>query len=113
MAAETKKCYYTNTANPSIEACLFLLNKSPKFHNFFRLLFETVFYSKQSSIEEISVPQRLYNLISILVTIGFMQPDPLKTASRDRPQVVLETRLNVSKRINVKRVTSGLRPPVI
>ena len=35
--------------------CQFLLNKSPNFHDFFSLLFETVFYSKQSSIKESTV----------------------------------------------------------
>ena len=35
--------------------CQFLLNKSPNFPDFFGLLFETVFYSKQSSITELTV----------------------------------------------------------
>ena len=34
---------------------MFLLNKSPNFHDFFGLLFETVLYSKQSSTEEFTV----------------------------------------------------------
>ena len=35
--------------------CHFLLNKSPNFSDFFGLLFETVFYSKQSSITELTI----------------------------------------------------------
>ena len=35
--------------------CQFLLNKSPNFHDFFSLLFETGFNSKQSSIKEFTV----------------------------------------------------------
>ena len=35
--------------------CQFLFNKSPNFQEFFSLLFETVFYSKQSSIPEFTV----------------------------------------------------------
>ena len=37
--------------------CQFLLNKSPNFPDFFGLLFEIVFYSKQSSITELTVLQ--------------------------------------------------------
>ena len=33
----------------------FLFNKSPKFHDFFSLQFESVYYSKPSSIEEFTV----------------------------------------------------------
>ena len=60
----------SNTVKSSIEAGLvsnfwtfgtvlylskFLQNKSPNFHGFFSLQFETVFYSKQSSIKEFIV----------------------------------------------------------
>ena len=46
--------------------CQFLLNKSPNFHDFFSLPFETVFYSKQSSIEEFTVSRSKYYIRQII-----------------------------------------------
>ena len=42
----------------------FLLNKCPNFHDFSSLLFETVFYSKQSSITEFTVLGAFSNFFS-------------------------------------------------
>ena len=67
-----KNSINSSTVNFVIEACLlfnfctfeavlylrfwqFLLNKSPNFPDFFGLLFETVFYLKQSSITDLAV----------------------------------------------------------
>ena len=43
----------------------FLLNKSPNFYDFFSLLFKSVFYSKQSSIEEFTVIDKLQHQMNI------------------------------------------------
>ena len=54
--------FWTFVAVFYLSFCQFLCNKSPNFHDFSSLLFETVFYSKQSSIPEFTVSKDLWML---------------------------------------------------
>ena len=56
--------FWTFGAVLYLSFCQFLLNKTPNFTVFFSLLFETVFYSKQSSIKDFTVYElRLFYML--------------------------------------------------
>ena len=59
-----------------------MLNKSPKFYDFFSLLFKTVFYSKQSSISEFTVHTASWYSNALTYPDNFYEFDNLCSETR-------------------------------